>query len=85
VNLANVVILPLLSLTLQNKGVGGSTLQALTSVDLILHVLRQFEDENVTNYYTSIDPLRDMEIVNNEILQFVSALSLSIRYLRHRF
>ena len=50
----------------------------MISVDLILHVLRQFEDENVTNYHTSIDPLRDMEIVNNEILQFVSALSPAV-------
>jgi ribosome-binding ATPase YchF (GTP1/OBG family) len=53
--------------------VGASTLQALTSVDLILHVLRQFEDENITHYHATIDPLRDMEIVNNEILQFVRA------------
>lgn len=55
----------------QGKGVGASTLQSLQSVDLILHVLREFEDENITHYDASIDPLRDMEIVNHEVLQYV--------------
>lgn len=56
---------------MQSKGVGTSTLHVLHSVDLILHVLREFEDENITHYHASIDPLRDMEEVNKEILQYV--------------
>ena len=53
---------------------GVSTLASLQNVDLILHVLREFEDENVTHYRAKVDALRDMEIVNKEILYYVSAL-----------
>jgi len=57
---------------LQGKGVGVSTLASLQNVDLVLHVLRDFKDENVTHYRAKVDPLRDLEIVNKEILYYVS-------------
>lgn len=50
---------------------GVSTLASLQNVDLVLHVLREFEDENVTHYRAKVDPLRDLEIVNKEILYYV--------------
>lgn len=61
---------------LQGKGVGVSTLASLQNVDLVLHVLRDFEDENVTHYRAKVDPLRDLEIVNKEILYYVSPIFL---------
>lgn len=65
---------------IKGKGVGVSTLSSLQNVDLILHVLREFEDENVTHYRAKVDPLRDMEIVNKEILYYVSKLRLLYWY-----
>ena len=50
---------------------GVSTLSSLQNVDLILHVLREFEDENVTHYRATVDPLKDLSIVNKEILYYV--------------
>ena len=50
---------------------GVSTLSSLQNVDLILHLLREFEDENVTHYRAIVDPLKDLSIVNKEILYYV--------------
>lgn len=50
---------------------GVSTLASLQNVDLILHIVREFEDENITHYRATVDPLKDMNIVNKEILYYV--------------
>ena len=49
-----------------------SSLLALQSTDLILHVLREFQDEEITNYEGSVDALRDLETVNQELMLTVS-------------
>ena len=55
-----------------------STLSSLHNVDLILHVLREFEDENVTHYRATVDPLKDLSIVNKEMLYYVRKLLVHI-------
>ena len=52
---------------------GASALSSLQPVDLLLHLVREFEDINITHFNSSVDPLRDIEVVNNELMQFVSS------------
>jgi len=56
-----------------DKGVGkggltGSLLNALSESDALLHVVRGFEDATVPHSEGSIDPKRDIEIVDIELL-----------------
>lgn len=57
---------------------GVSTLASLQNVDLILHIVREFEDENITHYRSAVDPLKDMNIVNKEILYYVRKDSVTL-------
>jgi GTP-binding protein YchF len=43
-------------------------LEAVRQVDALVHVVRAFEDDNVFHTEGSIDPYRDIEIVNLELL-----------------
>lgn len=50
------------------KGIGNQFLNAIRKVDALIHILRVFENENVLHVDGSIDPLRDIETVNMELL-----------------
>lgn len=50
------------------KGVGNQFLDNVRKVDALIHVLRVFENENVLHNEGSIDPLRDIETINLELL-----------------
>ena len=50
------------------EGLGNKFLSNIREVDLILHVLRCFEDPNVTHTQDTIDPVRDFEIINAELM-----------------
>ena len=52
-----------------NEGLGNKFLGNIRETDAILHVLRCFEDDNITHVETTIDPVRDKEIIDTE-LQF---------------
>jgi GTP-binding protein YchF len=51
----------------QNEGLGNKFLANIRETDAILHVLRCFDDENVTHVDGSIDPVRDKEIIDYEL------------------
>ena len=51
----------------QNEGLGNKFLGNIRETDAILHVLRCFEDENVTHVDGSVDPVRDKEIIDYEL------------------
>eukprot|EP01038_Epipyxis_sp_PR26KG_P006277 gene6277-8644_t len=53
---------------LQSKGVGVSSIQILTKADVLLHIVRAYDNQDVVHYEGSIDPVRDINIVNQEIL-----------------
>jgi ribosome-binding ATPase YchF (GTP1/OBG family) len=55
----------------QGKGVGAASLDSLRSVDVIFHLLREFESEEISHYEGSVDPVRDLYAVEQEILQYV--------------
>lgn len=43
-------------------------LNSVREVDALVHVVRAFEDDNIPHVQGSIDPLRDIELVNYELL-----------------
>lgn len=50
------------------EGLGNQFLGHIRSVDAIIHVVRCFEDENVTHVEGSVDPQRDVELIETELL-----------------
>jgi GTP-binding protein YchF len=52
----------------KGEGLGNKFLGHLREVDAILHVVRCFEDENVVHSTGAPDPVRDVEIVETELL-----------------
>ena len=52
----------------QGEGLGNQFLTHIREVDAIVQVVRCFEDENIHHVSGSIDPLRDIEVVNTELV-----------------
>jgi ribosome-binding ATPase len=52
----------------KGEGLGNQFLGAIREVDAILHVLRCFEDPDVTHVEGSVDPMRDAELIETELL-----------------
>ena len=52
----------------KGEGLGNQFLANIREVDAIIHVLRCFENENITHVEGSVDPLRDAEIVDTELM-----------------
>ena len=51
----------------KGEGLGNKFLANIRETDAILHVIRCFEDDNVTHVDGSIDPIRDKEIIDTEL------------------
>ena len=51
----------------KGEGLGNKFLEHIRQVDAIAHVVRCFEDENISHVSDSIDPLRDIETINTEL------------------
>ena len=52
----------------KGEGLGNKFLSHIREVDAIVHVVRCFEDENITHVENSIDPVRDIEAINLELI-----------------
>jgi len=52
----------------KGEGLGNKFLSHIREVESIVHVVRCFEDENVTHVEGNIDPLRDVEIIDLELI-----------------
>ena len=52
----------------KGQGLGNQFLGHLRAVDAIAHILRCFEDENIVHVEGSVDPLRDAETVETELM-----------------
>lgn len=51
----------------KGEGVGNKFLSDIQQTDALIHVLRCFDDENLSHIEGSVDPVRDMEIVDLEL------------------
>ena len=52
----------------KGEGLGNQFLSNIREVDAIVHVVRCFEDENVVHVDGSVDPLRDIETIDLELI-----------------
>lgn len=52
----------------EGKGRGNAFLASIREVDLILHTVRCFEDDNVMHVEGSTDAMRDIKIIEDELL-----------------
>lgn len=52
----------------KGEGLGNQFLSHIREVDAILYVLRCFEDGNITHVEGSVDPLRDYELIETELV-----------------
>lgn len=52
----------------KGEGLGNQFLGHIREVDAIVHVVRCFEDEDVTHVEGTIDPLRDVEVIDTELM-----------------
>ena len=52
----------------KGEGLGNKFLSHIKEVDLILHVIRCFGDPDIDHVENSLDPIRDMQIVDEELI-----------------
>ncbi len=52
----------------RGEGLGNKFLSHIREVDAIVHVVRCFEDENIVHVDGSVNPIRDMETINLELV-----------------
>ena len=50
------------------EGLGNKFLSHIREVDAIVHVVRCFDDENITHVSGETNPIRDVEIINTELV-----------------
>ena len=51
----------------QGEGLGNKFLSHIREVDAVIHVVRCFEDKDVVHVDGSVDPVRDVDIINTEL------------------
>lgn len=52
----------------KGEGLGNAFLSHIRETDGIYHVVRAFDDENVSHTELTVDPIRDMEIISTELI-----------------
>ena len=52
----------------KGEGLGNRFLAQIHKVDAIAHVVRCFADDNVSHVYATVDPVRDAEVVETELI-----------------
>ena len=65
----------------RGEGLGNKFLANIRQTDAILHVVRCFEDDNIVHVDGSIDPIRDIEVIELE-LAFADLATLEARVKR---
>ncbi|MGB9600595.1 MAG: GTPase, partial [Myxococcota bacterium] len=52
----------------KGEGLGNKFLSHIREVDAICHIVRGFEDDRIVNVNTDVNPVRDAEIINTELI-----------------
>lgn len=64
----------------QGEGLGNKFLANIRNVSAIVHVVRAFENSNITHVEQSVDPARDIELIHTElILKDIETVSAKIK------
>jgi len=53
----------------QGQGMGNEFLSHIQSVDGVFHVVRAFDDEEIQHYEGEVDPVRDLDIIQGELME----------------
>jgi obg-like ATPase 1 len=53
----------------QGQGMGNAFLSHVQSVDGIYHCVRAFDDEDIQHYEGEVDPIRDLDIIQSELME----------------
>ncbi|MCX7959037.1 MAG: redox-regulated ATPase YchF, partial [Deltaproteobacteria bacterium] len=68
----------------KGEGLGNKFLSHIREVDAICHIVRGFEDDRIVNVNADINPIRDAEIINTElILADMEAVSRKIEKIKN--
>ena len=51
----------------QGEGLGNKFLSHIREVDAVIHVVRCFEDKDIIHVDGTVDPVRDVDIINTEL------------------
>jgi len=51
----------------KGEGLGNKFLSHIREVDAIIHTIRCFDSKNIQNVHTTVDPIRDLEIIETEM------------------
>jgi GTP-binding protein YchF len=69
----------------EGAGLGNKFLSNIKNVHAIAHLVRVFEDSNVTHVENSVNPTRDMELIDTElILKDIDTVSARINAIKSR-
>ncbi|TKX32334.1 redox-regulated ATPase YchF [Campylobacter aviculae] len=52
----------------KGEGLGNKFLSNIRETEMILHIVRCFDEENITHVEGKVDPIRDVEIINTELI-----------------
>lgn len=52
----------------KGEGLGNKFLSNIRETEMILHIVRCFDEENITHVEGKVDPIRDIEIINTELI-----------------
>ena len=52
----------------KGEGLGNKFLSHIREVDAVIHVVRCFEDDNIIHVHGAVDPMRDLETINLELI-----------------
>jgi len=52
----------------KGEGLGNQFLSNIRQTDAILHVVRCFDDSNIVHVSGSVDPIRDIDVINTELM-----------------
>lgn len=52
----------------KGEGLGNKFLSNIREVDAICHVVRCFENNSITHVHNTVDPIRDLEVINLELI-----------------
>lgn len=52
----------------KGEGLGNQFLANIREVDAIVHVVRCFDNDDITHVHETVDPIRDIEIINLELI-----------------
>ena len=51
----------------EGQGLGNAFLSHIKACDAIIHLCRTFEDKEITHVEGEVDPVRDLDIINEEL------------------